>query len=521
MEIELSPRDKADRNEPSRDQPSTSNTVEPEMADNADLAVAIQPSDENREEDAQSNPSTRFTDGQRCVLDQWMADNHSTPYPTAADKEQLAQGTGLSTRQIQQYFCNYRRRHLGKSHLSQVASVSSMRDVLASSSQSGDIEMGPVSVDERREENSPISTDADAPGVSIEARPPSRQFNRSSQSPSLEQSNSPDAQSGATDSQGFSTASLSESDDNLLEWWLRVHCDYPTDPGQWKDTPEMPPPPSHCTGLIGVIPAAPGPSITTRHSITEVQPTTGSVRSGIDSLHRVGSSVYSIATFTSRGSRRGRRAYGNVHEPQPPSSNTKAAHECEQCGKPFKTGYTLKRHIQSVHESTERWVCAPVVRTEGSLLCPTCLQDPLCCSHGMLACWEKPEAERTFYRKDSLKQHLRLVHNFGSEPTAEDTDTLALLCMHRPLENSNAILQRLGVELVQAKSAYYEWAFREHGLSREMFESNWAEALKRAFALDSDAEPARESADDNVTEYCLTQLRGVMDSYDAGGHDVE
>jgi hypothetical protein len=522
MDIEPVPCDDPSRTEPSQAEFLTGNSIEPRSPCNGDLDTTIQPSDASMEDKTKSSRPPRFTEKQKLVLDQWMAANLRTPYPSSADTEQLAQATALSAKQVQQYFSNYRRRHLEKSHLSQVASMTSMQESLL---QIDDMEVEPTSPDGRPEEDSPRSTDEDALGVSIEAHPPSRQFNRSSYSPGLEQGNSPDAQLGSADSHGLALPPLSKTDETLLQWWLRVHDNDATDPDQWKDHSEMPSPSSWCAGLAGAISAASGPRIASGISAGDVQFTTQSARSANDSLHRVGSSVYSMGTFTSRGSRRGRRAYGNLHEPQVQSSNAKGTHKCEHCGNAFTTGYTLKRHVQSVHDPNERWVCAPVVRTGDSLLCPTCLEDPLVCDHGMLSCWEKPEDERTFYRKDLLKQHLTLVHGFGSERRTEAADTLALLGMHQYQDQGRSsaemILPRIGAQLVQVKSACYTRASEEHDWSREMFEPCWARAMKSVFTFDSDGGPVRQLPGGGVDEYCIQQLGRVIDRYEAGRLDAE
>ncbi len=515
MDIEMYSLDDANRNTTLPEDLSIINAAAPRMSDDSDSNAVAEALHDNMEDDDKSSRPSRFTEEKRLVLDQWMADNHNTPYPTSGEIERLAQATSLSTKQIQQYFCNYRRRRLEKSQVSRVASSSSLQDGQEPLQHLGDVEMEPESVDVRPAGDSPRSTDADASRVSIEARPPSRQSNRSSLSPSLEQSNSPRAQDGTTDCQCLAMPSFSESDDNLLGWWLRVLCDCKTHPSQWESPSEMPPPLPPCTGIVGLELAASGPSVASRLSADDAQPAMGSARSANDSIHWAGSSVYSMATFTSRGSRRGRRAYGSIHDWQLPFSDVNTAHRCEHCGNAFKTGYTLKRHVQSVHEPSERWVCGPVVRTDGSLLCPTCLQDPLDCDHGMLACWRKSEEERTFFRKDLLKQHLRLVHDFGQESTPEDGDTVALLGMHQFRERPNDILCRIGPQLVNIKSASHEWACRKTSLSREQFESCWAKLLRKALERESEGVARQDSAGAYVIENYLEQLRDMLITYDS------
>src|SRR5688572_7885229 len=199
-----------------------------------------------------------------------------------------------------------------------------------------------------------------------------------------------------------------------MDWWLRAQgyiAEYPPGklrPERWTESAfaSSSRPDSACH--LSLTSAVLDPAVATQYSTDGVESTAGSMHSN-------------------KGSRRGRRAYGLPFIPSAPSSSSKAANPCDQCGRTFARASTLKRHIQAIHESTQRWVCAPIVRADGSLLCPTCLKDPILCPHGMMCCWEKPEPERTFYRKDSLKQHLSRVHGFGSEHTAEDRNTLTLL----------------------------------------------------------------------------------------------
>jgi hypothetical protein len=94
--------------------------------------------------------------------------------------------------------------------------------------------------------------------------------------------------------------------------------------------------------------------------------------------------------------------------------------QCTFCTETFRTKHDWQRHEKSLHLSLERWVCAPagprVVNPEnGQLSCAFCGEpnpdDAHIESHNHSACQERTLDERTFYRKDHLNQHLRLVHN--------------------------------------------------------------------------------------------------------------
>ncbi|KHN97996.1 C2H2 type zinc finger containing protein [Metarhizium album ARSEF 1941] len=94
--------------------------------------------------------------------------------------------------------------------------------------------------------------------------------------------------------------------------------------------------------------------------------------------------------------------------------------QCTFCTETFRTKHDWQRHEKSLHLSLERWVCAPdgprVVNPEsGVLSCVFCglgnPDDAHIEAHNHTACQERTLEERTFYRKDHLNQHLRLVHN--------------------------------------------------------------------------------------------------------------
>ena len=489
----------ADQDEAAQDETSATDAVRPQLTENMDLDSSAQAFIDSGEDDSKGSRPPRFTDEQKLPLEQWMTNNKSSPYPTLAEKEQLAQATGLSTKQIQQYCTNYRRRNLEKFIANRVASVSSLQNAQESSSRSGDIEMRPAVEGDGPEVNSPTSIDEDELGASVEVRPPSRHSNRSSHSPYLGQRNSPEVQNEEKQDENIVTPSLSASNESLRDWWLRVHFNVTPGPQQSEDIPDIGPTHSLLAGTVSLMSAPLERSVTTRYSADDVQSTAGSIPS-------------------TRGSRRGRKAYGNLLKQRQSVPNFTAAHVCEQCGNAFQRGSTLKRHIQSVHETNQRWVCGPVVKTGGSLLCPTCLQDPLDCGHGMLACWERSEEERTFYRKDLLKQHLKLVHEFGSGLVAEDGNTLTALGVQPTQEKGlDSTLRRIGAQVLKGKRFCYEWSSQEHSLSRRMFDPCWAEALSRVFGLARDAISTPESVNRDVTNRCFDWLRGLIDSSDADG----
>ncbi|KAI0967732.1 hypothetical protein F4678DRAFT_241552 [Xylaria arbuscula] len=88
---------------------------------------------------------------------------------------------------------------------------------------------------------------------------------------------------------------------------------------------------------------------------------------------------------------------------------------CTFCKFGFSRPFLWRRHEESAHAPQKKWICGPP--------CPICEQlrarshfDPTLkaqfdiCSHGFCDCWAKPEADRTFFRKDAFRQHLGTVH---------------------------------------------------------------------------------------------------------------
>ncbi|KAF9880705.1 hypothetical protein CkaCkLH20_01747 [Colletotrichum karsti] len=91
---------------------------------------------------------------------------------------------------------------------------------------------------------------------------------------------------------------------------------------------------------------------------------------------------------------------------------------CTFCTETFRTKYDWQRHEKSLHLSLEEWVCCPNGATEEhpekGEICVYCEEPGPSKSHvdehNHAACSERPFQDRTFYRKDHLRQHLKLVH---------------------------------------------------------------------------------------------------------------
>lgn len=112
------------------------------------------------------------------------------------------------------------------------------------------------------------------------------------------------------------------------------------------------------------------------------------------------------------------------------SNNVPKTFQCTFCTDSFKTKYDWSRHEKSLHLALESWTCSPFGAVNHDANAEE--QEPKCVycntasptedhlhTHRYLACDGRPESERTYYRKDHLRQHLRLVHGCRFIPSME------------------------------------------------------------------------------------------------------
>ena len=105
----------------------------------------------------------------------------------------------------------------------------------------------------------------------------------------------------------------------------------------------------------------------------------------------------------------------------PPSNLLQTPHEldvqykpyhCTFCPSRFGSKFSWQRHESSKHVIRRVWICRPLayLMFTSDAESPLCSRHYLSCPHEFDACWKKVEEDRTFYRKDAFKQHLKLVH---------------------------------------------------------------------------------------------------------------
>jgi hypothetical protein len=135
--------------------------------------------------------------------------------------------------------------------------------------------------------------------------------------------------------------------------------------------------------------------------------------------HKSRGSFGSFGSFGNRGRRRRRRQAPNPVKISP-TTNPPRTFQCTFCTETFKTKHDWQRHEKSLHLSLERWVCCPNGPTQFCVdydhnRCVFCgLPNPPADHaeiHNYSSCAERSLEERTFYRKDHLRQHLNLVHD--------------------------------------------------------------------------------------------------------------
>lgn len=85
---------------------------------------------QNESSDNPTKPTTRHSWNSTHVLKKWHSLNSAWPYPSAEEKRELSRKSGLSVRQVSQWFVNARRRSEGRSDDKQGSSESHLKSSL-------------------------------------------------------------------------------------------------------------------------------------------------------------------------------------------------------------------------------------------------------------------------------------------------------------------------------------------------------------------------------------------------------
>ena len=310
----------------------------------------------------------RFSRESVKILKNWLSTHSRHPFPTNDEKESLQKLTGLNKTQITNWLANARRRGKIQPPRSTSPHVRSWT--------------GAIDIPQRRGTPSPSGTPYRRGTPSPESMNPLQRWANSPPE------NEPASVTDIARAIGSSSSALSSGLESPNSF------NY-TDDGSGK---------SLCH-------ASSASSAGTSNS-------TGSFASAYSHASR--GSYGSFGSFD-RGRRRRRRRTA----PKPDEGPTSLAvslktFQCTFCTETFRTKHDWQRHEKSLHLSLERWICAPKGPTTTH---PETKQ--VCCvfcgeakpdeahieSHNYSACQERSLGDRTFYRKDHLRQHLKLVHN--------------------------------------------------------------------------------------------------------------
>jgi hypothetical protein len=326
------------------------------------------------EEGRPRKTGARFPRDAVKILKQWLSEHSDHPYPNEREKDELKQLTGLKRSQISNWLANARRR--GKVRPAEGSEPSSPLMGAIDIPGSGNTlsELNPLDRWKASPpENEPASMTAIARAVTATPMPSNRSLSRQN---SLQNSRASSRQNSSSESTNISM--LREPSVSSFE---------------------------------------------TRESSTNSDLTFASSRSN-----------QSKRSFSS-GERRRRRRAPMTQRAAAQATKTRSARifQCTFCTDTFPAKYDWQRHEKSLHLALERWTCCPgggtyTIPSTGLAHCVFCSglnpsAEHLESDHNYLVCQEQTVQERTFYRKDHLRQHLKLRHSAKFEKHMESWKT--------------------------------------------------------------------------------------------------
>ncbi|KAL1962553.1 hypothetical protein VTN77DRAFT_9428 [Rasamsonia byssochlamydoides] len=322
----------------------------------------------------------RFSREAVRILKNWLSEHHQHPYPTEQEKDELKEKTGLKRSQICNWLANARRR--GKVRPSPQSSSLSALGALeipgqSSSSSSGGVDLSLMTPLERWK-HSPPEHEAASTSAIIRAM-------ANTPFPPQEQQQQQQRQFGHGRSLSRKTGSSNDSSYSSM-----FHA-----------------------------PSVSSLDTENRSSISDL-----SFASAFS--HR--SSLNSFGSMDRKERRRRRKPAAPTPIFDRQKTRVARIFQCTFCADSFPAKYDWQRHEKSLHLALEKWTCAPqggiVTTNDKKRLCVFCRapnpDDDHMESHNYSSCQEKTVQERTFYRKDHLNQHLRLMHNARFGPWMEN-----------------------------------------------------------------------------------------------------
>jgi hypothetical protein len=345
------------------------------------------PSSQNEDRPTRRSTGTRFSREALKVLKSWVDHHASYPYPSEDEKDELAALTGLSVSQVANWFANTRRRNKRKP----TRGISPSTRSPTGAGQSAAI---PIPASKKGIVQDGKTWDIMNPLERWKASPPE---------------NEPAAVDAIA--QAVASSRLSSNNSSLSRSSGRRNAGS-----------------SAGSGSV---------SIHRAPSVTSLETGQSDSRKSSESF-----SNHSLGSSRSHGSRNSLHSYGSGQKQDRrrrkrnslTASRTQGASEqrpfqCTFCTDTFRTKYDWTRHEKCLHLSLEKWICAPLgdVITDpatGQRVCVYCEEKNPSAehleAHGHNQCEEKGMDSRTFYRKDHLRQHLRLVHGI---PMAKSMDS--------------------------------------------------------------------------------------------------
>lgn len=341
--------------------------------------------------DRKSN--SRFSKTAVKVLRNWLDEHQANPYPTEEEKEHLGRTTGLRLAQINTWLANARRR--GKVGVKNKATM----DGLPNSTTSSLPPTAAIGIPGAREIEINKWSDMN-PLERWKHSPPQNEpapFNAIADA--LDRRDLPDYAEESSSTSTFGWQGLESSQDDS----------------------------SFSHNRAGSVTSQ---EKSTSNSAASSAAWSGSRESwGSGSFHSFGSSL------NGRKERRRRRKMpGPVLKKPSNDKNVKKDRifQCTFCTDDFTTKYDWQRHEKTLHLSLEKYICCPLGPetldpATGRTVCSYCrapepTKDHIE-SHNHRQCLDKGFTGRTFYRKDHLRQHLRLVHEMKLLPHMEDWKT--------------------------------------------------------------------------------------------------
>ncbi|KAL2835363.1 hypothetical protein BJY01DRAFT_238914 [Aspergillus pseudoustus] len=254
------------------------------------------------------------------------------------------------------------------------------------------------------------------------------------------------------------------------------------------------------------------PGISPKSTPNDSRSIASSNRSG-SAISSSPSSAQSFASHSSNGSfsrfyateprRRRRRGKATTVRAK---SGQERPFQCTFCTDTFRTKYDWTRHEKTLHLSLESYICCPSGPTytdQGAITrCVFCNQPNPLDSHLELhcygACQAKPTVLRTFYRKDHLVQHLRLVHGVSR--------------FIPPMESWKSNVDRVNSRCGICSATFELWSERTEHLAQHFREGASMKQWQGHRGLDPAVALAVENA---MPPYLIAMEAATMDPFSA------